>query len=195
MDLTCRQYNYALKAGGLGFLGGLAASWTGLSLLQRRYAHIRNLAWSFRAGAVFMSSMGVGVIFADKAGIKFDQMNYTDQSAVISRRAMSEAEKAWESLSTADKALTWTKDHKFSVVIGSWLASMGGSWLYIQSQPLTFAQKLVQARVWAQGLTVASLIGMAALVQIPSAGDKLISGKGTDDHSWEKRLQEAQQRQ
>ena len=108
---------------------------------------------------------------------------------------MSEADKAWESLSTADKALTWTKDHKFSVVIGSWLASMGGSWLYIQSQPLTFAQKLVQARVWAQGLTVASLIGMAALVQIPSAGDKLISGKGTDDHSWEKRLQEAQQRQ
>ena len=70
---------------------------------------------------------------------------------------------------------------------------MGLSWLYIQTQPLSFAQKLVQARVWAQGLTVASMIGMAALLQIPSEGDKLLEKThSADDTSWEKRLKEAQ---
>ena len=66
---------------------------------------------------------------------------------------------------------------------------MAGPWMYIQTQPLSFAQKLVQARVWAQGLTVASLIGMAAVTQIPSAGDDLVSKSHTaDDHSWEKSM-------
>lgn len=66
---------------------------------------------------------------------------------------------------------------------------MAGSWMYIQSQPLSFSQKLVQARVWAQGLTVASLIGMAAITQIPSAGDALLSKThSVDDQSWEKSM-------
>lgn len=142
---------------------------------------------------MFLTAMGVGVIYADKASIRFDQMNYKDSSAFVDRRALSEAQTAWSKLSTFDKSLTWAKDHKFSVVLGSWLGSMGISWLYIQAQPLSFAQKLVQARVWAQGLTVASMIGMAALLQIPSEGDKLLEKThSADDMSWEKRLKEAQ---
>ena len=62
---------------------------------------------------------------------------------------------------------------------------MAGTFSYIQTQPLSFAQKLVQARVWAQGLTLASLVGMAAITQIPSAGDKIIEQKAhANEHSW-----------
>lgn len=50
---------------------------------------------------------------------------------------------------------------------------------------MTFAQKLVQARVYAQGLTLASLVGMAALTSIPSAGDKIIEEHShASEHSW-----------
>lgn len=185
------QYNYALKAGAQGLLGGLAGAWGIGWWLNRSYAHVRNLPFSFKVTCVVVSGLGIGVIAADKAGIHFDQMHYKDQSAVLGRTAVSERDAAWNRLSTFDKSLTWAKDHKMSVVLGSWLGSMGLSWLYIQSQPLTFAQKLVQARVWAQGLTVASMVGMAALLQIPSEGDKLLhTDKRVDDRSWEKRLNE-----
>lgn len=123
--------------------------------------------------------------------LTYQQAHYSDKAAHAQRRERSEYEKKWDSLSSFDKALTWTKDNKFGVVIGSWVASMGASWLYIQSQPLSFSQKLVQARVWAQGLTVASLIGIAALTTIPSAGDTLLSkSHSADDQSWRKIIQE-----
>jgi hypothetical protein len=63
---------------------------------------------------------------------------------------------------------------------------MGGVFAYIHNQPMSFAQKLVQTRVWAQGLTLASLLGMAAITQIPSAGDKLLRARDQSaDHSWQ----------
>ena len=76
---------------------------------------------SLKAGCVFLTATGVGVIYADKASIKFDQMHYKDSSAYVDRRSSSEAQAAWSKLSTFDKSLTWAKDHKFSVVLGSWL--------------------------------------------------------------------------
>lgn len=50
---------------------------------------------------------------------------------------------------------------------------------------MSFSQKLVQTRVWAQGLTLASLLGMAAITQIPSAGDHILREREqAADHSW-----------
>lgn len=70
-------------------------------------------------------------------------------------------------------------------MIGSWLGSMGASWLYIQSQPLSFSQKIVQARVWAQGLTLASLLIMAGVTQLPTEADKLMEEESERaNHSW-----------
>lgn len=92
----------------------------------------------------------------------------------------------WDQLSTFDKVLTYTKEHKVAVVAGSWAGSMAISWLYIRMQPMTVAQRLVQARMWAQGLTIASLIGMAAITQIPSKGDALIEEQHAQQmSSWE----------
>ena len=69
--------------------------------------------------------------------------------------------------------------------ICSWITSMGGIFAYIHAQPMSFSQKLVQTRVWAQGLTLASLLGMAAITQIPSAGDHILREREqAADHSW-----------
>lgn len=101
------------------------------------------------------------------------------------RQFATREEAEWAQLSTRDKALTWTKDNKFSIVAGSWVASMAGVGAYLQSQPMSFSQKLVQTRVWAQGLTLASLMGMAAITQIPSAGDHILEERNhASDHSW-----------
>lgn len=111
--------------------------------------------------------------------------HYTDQAALSQRKLRSTLEQRWENLSTTDRALTFAKENKFSVVLGSWVTSMGASWLYIQSQPLSFSQKIVQARVWAQGLTVASLLLMAGVSRIPTAGDQLMKEEHEmTNHSW-----------
>ena len=70
--VTHRQYNYALRAAGQGFLIGIASGLAGGYLLQRRYAHIRNLTLTMKTFLVAYCGTGVGVIFADHAGIRFD---------------------------------------------------------------------------------------------------------------------------
>jgi hypothetical protein len=96
--------------------------------------------------------------------------------------------KMWDQLTNVEKTHAWMKEHKLVSVLGSWAGSMVLSWLYIQTQPMSFAQKLVQARVWAQGITVASMIGVAALTAIPSKGDKIIKADkdvANYTNSWE----------
>lgn len=154
-------------------------------LLNRSWPAFRGLTPAIKAFFVSSIAIGTGVIYADKAGIAFDQEHYTDAGARIQRKFQTREQAEWEALSTRDKALTWAKENKFSVVAATWAVSMGGIFAYIHTQPMTFAQKLVQTRVWAQGITLASLVGMAAITQIPSAGDRIIKQhKEAADHSW-----------
>ena len=181
----CRQYNASVSAAAKGFGVGLAFSAPSAYLLNRSWPAFRALTPAIKMFFVSSLAIGTGVIYADKAGIAFDQAHYTDAGAAVQRRYQSREQREWDSLSTSDKALTWAKENKFSVVAATWATSMGGIFAYIHTQPMTFAQKLVQARVWAQGITLASLVGMAAITQIPSAGDKIIKAhKEAADHSW-----------
>ncbi|CAO1629797.1 unnamed protein product [Sympodiomycopsis kandeliae] len=190
------QYDAALKGGMKGGALGLGAGLPTAYLLNRSWAPFRNLTLPLKAFFVTAVTLSSGVIAADKAGIAFERGGYSDQGARLERKTLSREEQQWQDLSIADKALTWTKENKFSVVAGSWVASLGGSFAYIQYQPLSFAQKLVQARVYAQGLTLASLLGMAAITSIPSAGDKIIEEHNhASDHSWKEMIGEMDKQQ
>lgn len=58
----------------------------------------------------------------------------------------------------------WAAEHRYSIVFVAWLASMGVSLALVRRNPyLTTSQKIVQARVYAQGLTVATLLGSFAV--------------------------------
>ena len=55
--------------------------------------------------------------------------------------------------------MDWISDNRYGVVFGSWVASMAGALGIVGRNPyLTGQQKLVQARVYAQGLTLAVVI-------------------------------------
>ncbi|WFD35741.1 Replication factor C, subunit RFC4 [Malassezia cuniculi] len=186
------QYNATLTAAAEGFAIGSAAT-LGAGYLLRQRPLIQRLPLAIRTSLVVSGGVMLGVIYADKAGIAFDNMHYDDKGAKVVRRKETLLEQEWNQLSTFDKGLTYAKENRFKVVIGSWLASMGISWLYIQTQPLSTAQKIVQARVWAQGLTVASMIGMAAITTIPSAGDKYLENQKNEARSsWEQIVDQSQ---
>lgn len=179
------QYDAALTASIKGAAGGLAVFTPAAYFLHKTWQPFQKLTLPLKVMFVSFATISVGVIAADKAGIAFDQEHYSDEGAKKLRQFRSEEEKEWAELSTKDKALTWTKDNKFGVVAGSWVVSMAGIFAYINKQPMPFSQKLVQTRVWAQGITLASLVAMAGITQIPSAGDKILYRRDhAADHSW-----------
>ncbi|KAK0548823.1 Replication factor C, subunit RFC4 [Tilletia horrida] len=180
-----KQYEYAISHAAKGAALGLAVALPAAFFLNKRWEPFRRLNLPVQAFFVSSASIATGVIAADKAGIRFDEEHYSDAGAAIRRRALSVEEKMWDDLSTRDKILTTIKDNQFAVVSGIWAVSLGGILAYIRTQPLSGAQRLVQARVWAQGITLASLVGLAGISRIPSAGDKLLQYEKDENlHSW-----------
>ena len=87
------------------------------------------------------------------------------------------------SLSTTDRIVAWAKQEKYKIIVGSWAASMIGSFALVGRNPyLSGQQKLVQARVYAQGLTLAVLCASAAFEISDSK-----KGKGILDPSQKKK--------
>jgi hypothetical protein len=69
--------------------------------------------------------------------------------------------------------MSFAQDNRYSIVFGSWIASMGGALTLVGRSPyLTTQQKLVQARVYAQGLTMAVVIASLAFEGVDSAQGK-----------------------
>ncbi|KAL9104885.1 MAG: hypothetical protein Q9163_000202 [Psora crenata] len=76
-----------------------------------------------------------------------------------------------------ERFMSWGKENRYSIVGGSWVLSMALALGLTGRNPyLSTQQKLVQARVYAQGLTIAVLIASAAF----EIGDR---GKG--EGRWE----------
>jgi hypothetical protein len=76
---------------------------------------------------------------------------------------------ARENESTFDKFKQWGRDNRYPIVTASWIGSMGVALQLVRNNPyLSKAQKLVQARVYAQGLTLAVLV-VTALFEVGDA--------------------------
>jgi Hypoxia induced protein conserved region len=69
--------------------------------------------------------------------------------------------------------MNWGREERYKIIGASWVASMAAAWVLVGRNPyLTGTQKLVQARVYAQGLTLAVLIATAAFELKDSKDDK-----------------------
>ncbi|KAL7003952.1 intercellular trafficking and secretion [Cystobasidiomycetes sp. EMM_F5] len=70
-------------------------------------------------------------------------------------------------MSPKERLLGWAAQHRYQIVVGSWLATMvgAGAYIFAKNPTQTFSQKLVQGRMVAQGATVAVLIATAGLSQ------------------------------
>ncbi|KFY78368.1 hypothetical protein V501_09091 [Pseudogymnoascus sp. VKM F-4519 (FW-2642)] len=161
------HYRVTLKGGMKGLALGTAVGLTGLGLASRRYAIIRGLTLPMKSFLVTSSSTFCAIIAADRAsrGYEFESMPknlYKDQAS----RDMAIAR---ENDSTFDKFKQWGRDNRYPIVTASWIASMGVALQLVRNNPyLSKAQKLVQARVYAQGLTLAVLV-VTALFEVGDA--------------------------
>jgi len=101
------------------------------------------------------------IIEADRYSRQFEFNR--DPSRQYRDRASLDQDAARENATTTQKMLDWGRENRYPIVTVSWIASMGIALGLVGKNPyLSKAQKLVQARVYAQGLTLAVLIATAA---------------------------------
>lgn len=109
-----------------------------------------------------MLIQSTAIISADKYSRAYEknrhpEKDYVDSSTTVQQQI--EAQKP-----TTQRMKDWATDNRYSIVFGSWVASMGTAFGLVGRNPyLSGQQKLVQARVYAQGLTLAVVIASLAL--------------------------------
>lgn len=161
------HYNATLTGGATGLGIGLLVGITGVSIANRRFQLIRNLTLPMKAFLVTSSSTFVGILMADKASRGFEKGR--NKENFYKDRASQDQALARANDTNFQKFMTWGRENRYPIVGVSWIASMGVALQLVRRNPyLTGAQKLVQARVYAQGLTLAVLI-LTAMFEVGDA--------------------------
>ncbi|OGE56199.1 hypothetical protein PENARI_c003G04695 [Penicillium arizonense] len=156
------HYRSVVKGGTIGGLTGLAGGVAGVLLASRRFHTIRNLTVPMKSFLVTSSGTFVGIIAADHASRDFEAKNNAERQWYDSREERLRAEEI-RGLSFTDRAAAFARREKYKIISATWVASMVGSFVLVSRNPgLTGQQKLVQARVYAQGLTLGVLCASAA---------------------------------
>lgn len=155
------HYNEVLKGGAIG--GGIFGSLglLGVMAASRRYPAFQGLTLPFRSFLCTSTATFGAIVNAERYSNAFHKRNnpmnfYKDDAS----RA---AEIAREQETTLQRFQQWGKSNRYSIVFGSWIAAMGvAGFIVSRNKYISTSQKLVQARVYAQGLTLAVLIATAA---------------------------------
>lgn len=182
------HYNTVLRGGAEGFAAGLAVSLPASFYLNRSWHYYRSLPLSLKALGVIVVTVPACVIQAEWASLKYEKQQWHDIG-----KAEMDAEKRKElerisKLQGQEKWLDWAQRRRYSIVGASWAASMALAFGIVMRNPYqSFPQKIVQARMWAQGLTVGVLIASAGLATTEAKGAK---NAHRVDHSWALILEE-----
>ncbi len=113
--------------------------------------------------AFLVTSAGsfTGIIAADHASRDFEKQQNAISMWYEDREDRLHAEEL-RNMSFTDRAMAFAKREKYKIVGATWIASMMGSFILVSRSPhLSGPQKIVQARVYAQGLTLAVLCASA----------------------------------
>lgn len=131
-------------------------------LASRRFHTIRNLTTPMKAFLTTSSGTFIGIIAADHASREFETQQNAEKLWYENREERLRAEEM-RGLSFADRAKAFARREKYKIIGATWIASIVGSFMLVNRNPfLSSSQKIVQARVYAQGLTLGVLCASAA---------------------------------
>lgn len=167
------HYNATIKGGTIGGVIGTAIGAVGVMAASRRYASFRALTVPFRAFLVASSGSFTAVIAADRASAAYDLEHTPEKKQQIERererQALYDVNKPF-----MQRSKDWVITNRYPLLFSFWVATMTGSWIIVKRNPyLSGPQKLVQARMYAQGSTLAALLASFAF-----EGNDAANGKG-----------------
>lgn len=174
--------NATIRGAAEGTIVSVGAAYGAGHYIGKRWPTFRQLPRSLKVlGAIVLVAPCL-TIQAERRGLEFDQAQWTDAGAQILTDKEAKEDARWESLSTKDKISDWASRHEYSIIMGSWALSLAAAAAVISRDKYqTGPQKIVQARMWAQGLTIGILIAAGALKHGQRAET---AAKKYEDHSW-----------
>lgn len=157
-------HKYHTISGGIkGAVAGFLVAGALWRFAPMRYPKFQPKSWPWSMKTAFWITPPtlLTAICAEEASNKFDNMMYGSGSE--STDAL-EDHKKWKEMSTQQKAVEGLSNNKYKIIVGAWAASMYGSWVYVnRDKIMTKAQKAVQARMYAQFITVGLLLASMGL--------------------------------
>ncbi|KAG5648799.1 hypothetical protein DXG03_000148 [Asterophora parasitica] len=176
-------HDAASRRGALeGFVGSSIFALGGSYFLHRRFPGYRALPLSLKALGVVIVVAPVLSIQAERRGLEYDKSKWEGEGVRFLHGRQIAEEARWDELSTKDKIADWSDRHQYSLILGGWASSLAFAGAIISRDKFqTTAQKVVQARMWAQGLTIGLLIVAGALTQSKRAA---AAKHPNTDHSW-----------
>ncbi|CAG8589938.1 14125_t:CDS:2 [Acaulospora morrowiae] len=149
------HYNATIKGGIKGGAIGLGVA-LGLSFVAQRYSHFyRNLTLPLKTFLVTSGATATCIISAERAGLEYERQRYGYYKPVKHHAP---------GQSTTHAIKDYIAENRYSLVCGSWALSMAGSIAYIsRNKYLTLSQKVVQARMMAQALTIVLILATAGV--------------------------------
>jgi len=166
------HYNATLKGGFLGGFLGVAGGTAAVYGASVRFPAFKALTLPFRVFLVASTGTFAAIVSADSYSRAFEdqrmpERQYVDKSTTLQEQL--DAQKG-----TKQKTMEWMSRNRYGIVFGSWVASMGAALAIVgRNRYLTGQQKLVQARVYAQGFTLAAVIASLAF-----EGNDRMAGSG-----------------
>lgn len=154
------HYKQVVKGGLIGGGVGLTLGFGGVLLASRRYPAFRGLTLPFRTFLVTSAGTFGAIVHAESYSTRFQRAQdpmtgYQDAS----QRAQQIVR---ENASTYQRFMEWGRENRYKIVFASWAASMVVALALVGRSPMSTSQKLVQARMYAQGLSLGVLIVSAS---------------------------------
>ncbi|KAI9277414.1 hypothetical protein BY458DRAFT_504920 [Sporodiniella umbellata] len=158
-----RRQNLFFSSGLKGAVIGLGIGALATSIVMKRSPEFRALSRPVQS--IMLAGGGTaGFLFAtDSAVTEFEnrEMGYTDEDMIQSLLKHKEDEAP---LSSFDQSLQYLDKNRWSFIGMSWAVSMVGAFGYsFSNRFLTTQQKVVQARMYAQAVTIAVLMASAGI--------------------------------
>lgn len=176
-----------------GTVMGTAVTIPSLYILHRQWPYFRSLPLQVKALAAIIVILPTTAIRAEQHMIDYERSHWDGADKYAVERRAHEERLRWASLSAKDKFADWTARHQLSFVVGSWALAMAVSGAIIMRDPhLPVRHKVVQARVWAQGLTLGVIIATGALTHSQRA--KAAQMRKHGNNSWEDILDDQQRK-
>lgn len=182
-ETQIEEHNRASYRGALeGTVVGTGLALAGSVYAKRRFPGYRSLPPSLKLlGAIIIVAPCLA-IQGERRGLEYDRSQWEGEGLRILDQKELERMKQWDSLTLGQKIGDWSMRHQYTLIMGGWASSLGVAAAIIsRNKYQTYPQKIVQARMWAQGLTIGLLIAAGALTHYAK---KDMPKEATLDHSW-----------
>jgi len=162
----------------ISFMGGLkgAAFGLGLGLIttvvaQKRIPNFQAISTPMKSMMIGSASIAGYLFGSERDATKYEnaEYGYLDEEELMKLARADGGER----LTAKDSIVHYLNSNRWSIIAGSWLVSMAGALTYsFSNKYLTTQQKVVQARMYAQAVTIAVLMASAGLSVYAGEEDK-----------------------